>query len=187
MRKPTRKISDFLFCSPHLLPCSEVSEAARPIPSRQDCGLNADAQSLAVATLSAMSTSPLHGSRNPGCAGTKTGSTWSSPLPGATAQSMEQRFTFNEVASIYGAARPDYPEALVDAVFSYAGLKSNDAILEVGCGTGQATKSFAARGYSILAIDPGPEMVRAARESLGKLANVGLIETTVEDWPATQA
>src|SRR5258708_37172590 len=69
MRKLTRKISDFLFCSPHLPPCSEVSEAAKPILSRQDCGLNADAQSLAVATLSAMSTSPLHGSRNPGCAG----------------------------------------------------------------------------------------------------------------------
>ena len=118
--------------------------------------------------------------------GTKTGSTWSSPLPGATAQSMEQRFTFNQVASIYGAARPDYPEALVDAVVSYAGLKSNDAILEVGCGTGQATKSFAARGYSILAIDPGPEVVRAARESPAKFANVELIETTFEAWPAKQ-
>src|SRR5713226_844608 len=77
--------------------------------------------------------------------GTKTGSTWPSPPPGSTAQSMEQRFTFNQVASVYRDARPDYPEALIDDVVSYAGLKPNDAILEVGCGTGQATKSFAAR------------------------------------------
>jgi SAM-dependent methyltransferase len=100
---------------------------------------------------------------------------------------MEQRFTFNQVASVYRDARPDYPEALIDDVVSYAGLKPNDAILEVGCGTGQATKSFAARGYSILAIDPAPEMVRAARESLAKFGNVELIETTFEAWPAKRA
>ena len=85
------------------------------------------------------------------------------PLPGSTAQSMEQRFTFDQIASVYRDARPDYPEALVNDVISYAGMRPNDSILEIGCGTGQATKSFAARGYSILAMDPGPEMVRAAR------------------------
>jgi hypothetical protein len=41
---------------------------------------------------------------------------------------MEQRFTFNQVASVYS------PEALIDDVLSYACLKLNDAILEVGCG-----------------------------------------------------
>jgi SAM-dependent methyltransferase len=109
------------------------------------------------------------------------------PLPGSTAQSMEQRFTFDQVASVYQDARPDYPEALIDDVISYAGLKPNDAILEIGCGTGQATKSFAARGYSIVAIDPGPEMVRAARESLANFGNVELIETTFEAWRAKRA
>lgn len=118
--------------------------------------------------------------------GTKTGSTWPSPPPGSTAPSMAQRFTYDQLASVYRAARPGYPEALVDDVVSYAGLKPKDAILEVGCGTGQATKSFAARGYSILAIDPGPEMIRAARESLAKFGNVELIETTFEAWPAKQ-
>jgi SAM-dependent methyltransferase len=97
-------------------------------------------------------------------------------------QSMEQRFTFDQVASVYRTARPDYPEALIDDVISYAGLQPNDAILEVGCGTGQATRSFATRGFPILAIDPGPEMIRNARENLAKFSNVELTEATFETW-----
>ena len=100
---------------------------------------------------------------------------------------MEQRFTFDQVASVYRASRPDYPEALVDDVLAYARLKPADAVLEVGCGTGQATKSFATRGLRIVAIDPGPEMVRTAREALASFANVELIEATFEAWPADKA
>jgi SAM-dependent methyltransferase len=96
---------------------------------------------------------------------------------------MEQRLTFDQVANVYKTARPDYPEALIDDVVSYAGLKPNDRILEVGCGTGQATKSFAERSFSIVAIDPGPEMLRGARESLAGFGNVEFLETTFEAWP----
>jgi len=98
---------------------------------------------------------------------------------------MEQRFTFDQIAGVYRAARPDYPEALVDDVVSYAGLHSHDRILEVGCGTGQATKSFARRGLPILATDPGPEMLREARESLAGFDQVEYLETTFEACPET--
>src|SRR5579871_1365215 len=96
---------------------------------------------------------------------------------------MEQRFTFDQVANVYRAARPGYPEALIADVVSYAHLKRDDRILEVGCGTGQATESFAKRGFSILAIDPGPEMLHGARESLAGYDNVEFSETTFESWP----
>jgi SAM-dependent methyltransferase len=100
---------------------------------------------------------------------------------------MEQRFTFDQVASVYRTARPDYPDALIDDVVTYADLKPDDKILEVGCGTGQATRGFAARGFSILATDPGPEMLRGARESLACFSNVEFLETTFEAWPANRA
>jgi ubiquinone/menaquinone biosynthesis C-methylase UbiE len=100
---------------------------------------------------------------------------------------MEQRFTFDQVASTYRQARPDYPDALVDNVLSYADLKPNDKILEVGCGTGQATKSFAKRGFPILATDPGSEMLRCARESLAGFSNVEFLETTFEALPTDRA
>jgi SAM-dependent methyltransferase len=100
---------------------------------------------------------------------------------------VEQRFSFDQVASVYRAARPDYPEALIDDVVAYARLEPNDAVLEVGCGTGQATRSFATRGVPILAIDPGPEMLRTARETLSAFSNVRLVEATFEAWPANNA
>jgi SAM-dependent methyltransferase len=70
----------------------------------------------------------------------------------------------------------------VDDVMSYAALKAGDPVLEVGCGTGQATRSFAARDLQIVAIDPGAEMIRVARESLAGFGNVELAEATFEAW-----
>lgn len=99
---------------------------------------------------------------------------------------MEQRFTFDQIANVYRAARPDYPEALIEDVVSFADLKPDDKIFEVGCGTGQATKSFAKRGFQILAADPGPDMLRGARESLASFRNVEFLETTFEAWLVNQ-
>ena len=99
---------------------------------------------------------------------------------------MEQRFAFDQVASVYKTARPDYPEPLIEDVVSFADLKRSDRILEVGCGTGQATKSFAKRSFPIVAIDPGPEMLRGARENLAGFGNVKFFEATFEGWPAKQ-
>ena len=99
---------------------------------------------------------------------------------------MEERFAFDQIANVYKVARPDYPEALIEDVLSYADLKQSDHILEVGCGTGQATKRFAKRGFPIVAMDPGPEMLRGAREDLAGFSNVELLETTFEAWPANR-
>jgi SAM-dependent methyltransferase len=98
---------------------------------------------------------------------------------------VEQRFQFDEIANLYEAARPGYPDALIEDVVSYADLKLNDRILEVGCGTGQATKSFARQGFQILAIEPGPELLRGARRSLAGFNNVTFLETTFEAYPAS--
>jgi SAM-dependent methyltransferase len=100
---------------------------------------------------------------------------------------MEQRFSFDQVADVYGKARPGYPDALIDDIVSYAALQPSDRIFEVGCGAGQATESFAKRGYPILATDPGTEMLRGARERLAGLSNVQFLETTFEAWPVERA
>ena len=97
---------------------------------------------------------------------------------------MEQRSHSTRSRMCTGPRVPAIPRRLIADVVSYAELKQNDKILEVGCGTGQATESFAKRGFSILALDPGPEMLRGARESLASFNNVGFLETTFEAWPA---
>jgi len=100
---------------------------------------------------------------------------------------MEQRFAFDQVANLYRAVRADYPESLVDDVVSHAGVTPDDTALEVGCGTGQATKSFARRGFPILAIDPGAELVRAATETLAAFDNVTFAQSTFEALTAKPA
>jgi SAM-dependent methyltransferase len=102
-------------------------------------------------------------------------------------QVMERRFTFDQVADIYSTVRPAYPESLVDDVLSFAALARDDAILEIGCGTGQATRSFAARGFPMFAIDPGAEMLRAACASLVEFANIEFAQATFETWSGKPA
>jgi ubiquinone/menaquinone biosynthesis C-methylase UbiE len=56
------------------------------------------------------------------------------------------RATFDQVAPLYDEAHPTYPEELFDDVVSLSGIPPGGRILEIGCGTGQATVLFARRG-----------------------------------------
>jgi SAM-dependent methyltransferase len=95
---------------------------------------------------------------------------------------LEQRATFNKVASLYGSARPGYPDALVEDVIAFAGVKSGDPVLEVGCGAGQATTSFAHRGFRLTALDPGDALLARARERVGDDPNVAFVHAPFEAW-----
>jgi SAM-dependent methyltransferase len=95
---------------------------------------------------------------------------------------VEQRFTFNQVAQLYDAARPSYPGALFDDCIREAGLKSGERMLEVGAGTGKATEDFARRGLSVLALEPGAQMIATAKQSLAQYRNIAFMETTFEAW-----
>ena len=74
------------------------------------------------------------------------------------------RLSFNEAVEIYDKVRPSYPIDLFDALFQM--LPSQPEIVEVGPGTGQATKDLLARGASVLAIEIGPEMAAKLRSNL---------------------
>jgi len=62
---------------------------------------------------------------------------------------------FNEVADAYDRHRPTYPDALVDRACEVAGLTPGARVLEIGCGTGQLTRSLLARGLAVTAVEPG--------------------------------
>ena len=96
---------------------------------------------------------------------------------------MEQRFMFNKVADDYDRYRPGYPDALFGDLAAAAGLGSGDRILELGCGAGQATRGLAAYGAPLLALDPGPDLIRAAAARVGQAPHVAFAETTFEAWP----
>ena len=73
---------------------------------------------------------------------------------------------FDEMADEYDRARPMYPDALVDRACEVAGLGSGDPVLEIGCGTGQLTRSLVARGLRVTAVEPGENLIRLAGQNL---------------------
>ena len=56
--------------------------------------------------------------------------------------------SFGAAASVYERFRPGYPDELADQVLDYAGQPVTSA-LEIGAGTGKATRAFAARGIEV--------------------------------------
>lgn len=97
------------------------------------------------------------------------------------------RETFNKTAEEYDAIRPGYPAELIADVIALSGVPEGGAILEVGCGTGQATLPFARRGYQMLCLDIGAEMLAIARRKLADFPNVRFEQAAFEHLAETPA
>lgn len=95
--------------------------------------------------------------------------------------------TFDEVADLYDRHRPSYPEALFDDLVAASGLAAGDAVLEIGCGTGQATAPLARRGLRILALEPGAHLAERARRNLAAFPGVRVARVSFEAWEAESA
>ena len=90
--------------------------------------------------------------------------------------------TFNTASTLYEEIRPGYPEKLIEDVLDISGIENNSRILEVGCGTGKATRPFAERGYELVCLDIGADLIVVAREKLKEFPNVSFIEQAFEAW-----
>ncbi len=71
--------------------------------------------------------------------------------------------SFGSVAEAYEQYRPDYPTELFDLVMAYAGRPVRTA-LEIGAGTGKATRLFARPGITVTATDPDEAMLAELRK-----------------------
>lgn len=89
---------------------------------------------------------------------------------------------FNEVAELYDRVRPAYPDELFADLVAITGIGEQSAVLEVGCGTGQATRSLARLRCSVTAVEPGPELAALAARNLETFGNVEIETSTFEEW-----
>lgn len=94
----------------------------------------------------------------------------------------ERALSFGSVASSYERYRPGYPVELVDEVLAYAGGTVRTA-LEIGAGTGKATRVFAERGISVTATDPDPAMLAELRRHVPETVTV--VQAGLEDLQPT--
>ncbi|WP_245791795.1 class I SAM-dependent methyltransferase [Actinacidiphila rubida] len=91
---------------------------------------------------------------------------------------------FNDVPELYDRLRPGYPDELFAGLAAVTGLDGSAPVLEIGCGTGQATRSLAALGWRVTAVEPGTAMAALARRRTAGLRDVTIETSTFEDWDA---
>lgn len=89
--------------------------------------------------------------------------------------------SFDRQASLYHEIRPQYPRALFDELINVTGLPPQANLLEIGPGTGQATKALAEKGYTITAIEIGASLADIARHELRQYPHVSIITGAFED------
>lgn len=90
---------------------------------------------------------------------------------------------FDEIADVYDSMRPAYPDKLVDRACQEAGLGRGDHVLEIGCGTGQLTRSLLARGLRVTAVEPGRNLMALGMKNLEGAGAVEYINARFEDAP----
>ncbi len=93
---------------------------------------------------------------------------------------VARALSFGTVAEAYERFRPGYPVELLELVTAYAGAPIRTA-LEIGAGTGKATRLFAQGGIAVTATEPDAAMLAELRKH--QSANVTTVQSAFEDLP----
>jgi SAM-dependent methyltransferase len=99
------------------------------------------------------------------------------------AENERLRAIFAEDAERYDRARPGYPAAMYDDLVAMTGIGPGSRVLEIGCGTGQATVPLARLGCQIVAVELGAALAELARRNLAAFPDVEVVTAAFEAWP----
>lgn len=80
---------------------------------------------------------------------------------------------FDTVAGEYDRHRPTYPDELIDLACQAGSLVAGDRVLEIGCGTGQLTRSLVDRGLQVTAVERGENLISLAERNARGVKFVG--------------
>lgn len=85
---------------------------------------------------------------------------------------------FESMAASYGSARPPYPSVLYDTLAQHGVIGAGQRILEIGAGSGEATRELVRRGSAVVAVEPGPELAARLRRTCPEAS---VVVSRVED------
>lgn len=97
------------------------------------------------------------------------------------------RTSFEEVPELYDSARPGYPPQVFEDLAELARLPDAARIIEIGCGTGQATIPLAERGYRVTCVELGEQLAAFAQRRLSAFPCVEIVNAGFETWEPSQA
>jgi SAM-dependent methyltransferase len=68
-------------------------------------------------------------------------------------------------ADVYDRYRPSPPAGLLDVLTVVAGVERPALVVDLGCGTGLATRAWGERAREVVGVEPNPRMLERARKS----------------------
>jgi SAM-dependent methyltransferase len=78
-----------------------------------------------------------------------------------------RRATFDANPQAYSDGRAGYPERVYQSLVEQCGLGPGSIVLEIGPGTGQATRPLLELGAAVTAVEVGPALAARLRDQLG--------------------
>lgn len=88
---------------------------------------------------------------------------------------------FDAAAERYDRFRPRYPDVMVQDLAALTGCRVGADVLEVGCGTGIATRALVHAGFDVCAVEPGAALGAIALEGVDP-ARLRVERATFEQW-----
>jgi SAM-dependent methyltransferase len=90
--------------------------------------------------------------------------------------------TFDRNANEYRLYRPGYPAIIPKAIVEILGISKGCKILEIGCGTGQATAFFVDLMPIQICIDPGKKLLEECKALYRSLPGYSFFSSTFEGY-----
>lgn len=94
--------------------------------------------------------------------------------------------TFNTVVEQYDRMRPTYVEALYDDVWNYGGFGENITAVEVGIGTGQATRPVLNRGAAVIAVELGGDLAVFCEKKFADNPRLKVVNLPFQNFDASE-
>src|SRR5688572_26148695 len=94
--------------------------------------------------------------------------------------SRDPKERFSSRVDAYVAARPRYPQQVIDHLTAEIGLRPDWHIVDLGSGTGISCELFLQNGNTVTGIEPNAAMRAAAEESLRVFAKFRSVDASAE-------
>lgn len=90
--------------------------------------------------------------------------------------------TFNNVVGLYDKYRPTYVDDLYKDIFEYKSIDDSSITVEIGIGTGQATRQFLDTGTKLIAVELGKELAAFVSGKYEGYDNFEVVNSSFEDF-----
>jgi protein-L-isoaspartate O-methyltransferase len=100
----------------------------------------------------------------------------------STDDRLRRRARFDTVADLYDRVRPAYPPTLFTDLVELTGIGPGTRVLEIGCGTGQASVPLAELGADLVAMELGKRLAERASARLARFDSARVMVADFDAW-----